>query len=253
MSLARRIIPVMLTADGNLVKGKQFNSQRVVGNVMQAAEIYQMRKVDELVILDVTATAKGCGPDVETIKALTEKCFMPIAAGGGVTCLEHVRELLANGADKVVIGTAAFNTVSLIRDAAKKFGSQAVVVAVDAIYDPNCSNWFLTTNCGDITHFYSPVQFAKDMEMYGAGELIVTNVMNDGMMQGYDLGLIRKIAKAVSIPVIANGGCGNYDHMHRALKAGASAVAAGAMFQWEDATPREAAEYLQGKGWEVRV
>lgn len=252
MSLARRIIPVMLTRDGLLVKGKQFNSQRAVGNVMQAAEIYQMRQVDELVVLDVGATARGY-PDVEMIKNLTERCFMPIAAGGGVNCLEHVRELLANGADKVVIGTAAFKTASLVRDAAKKFGSQAIVVAVDTIYDPNCSNWFLTTNCGAETHFYSPVQFAKDMEFHGAGELIVTNVLNDGMMKGYDLGLIRKIAKAVSIPVIANGGCGTYDHMDRALKAGASAVASGAMFQFLDLTPAGAAEYLADKGWEVRL
>jgi cyclase len=252
MSLARRIIPVMLTRDGFLVKGKQFNSQRAVGNVMQAAEIYQMRQVDELVVLDVGATARG-EPDAGMIKELTEKCFMPIAAGGGVNCMEHVRKLLANGADKVVIGTAAYKQPHLIRDAARKFGNQAVVVAVDAVYDENCSNWFLTTNCGAETHFYSPVQFARDMEMQGAGELIVTNINNDGMMQGYDLALVRKIAKAVNIPVIANGGCGTYDHMDRALKAGASAVAAGAMFQWTEATPYEAAEYLHGKGWEVRL
>jgi len=251
MSLARRIIPVMLTREGLLVKGKQFNSQRVVGNVRQSAEIYQMREVDELVILDVTATARGQGPDVDTIKELTESCFMPIAAGGGVSSLDHVRELLANGADKVVIGTAAVKEPKLVKMASEKFGAQAIVVAIDAKFEDG--NWFITTDCGQETHFYSPLAFAKDMEFYGAGELIVTNVMNDGMMQGYDLGLIRNIARIVRIPVVANGGCGTYDHMDRALRAGASAVAAGAMFQWTDATPYEAGEYLASKGWEVRI
>lgn len=251
MSLARRIIPVMLTRGGKLVKGQQFCSNRVVGNVRQAAEIHQMREVDELVILDVEATARGLGPDVKTIKELTESCFMPIAAGGGVSSMDHIHDLLANGADKVVIGTAAFNDPKLIKEASAKFGAQAIVVSVDAKFEDG--HWFLTTDCGKETHFYSPVAFAMHMELHGAGELLVTSVTNDGMMQGYDLGLIKRISQIVSIPVIANGGCGTYDHMHRALRAGASAVAAGAMFQWTEATPQGAAEYLHEKGWEVRL
>ena len=251
MGLARRIIPVLLARNKMLVKGKQFNSSRIVGNVQQAAEIHQAREVDEMLVLDVSATPRGSVPNYLLIKSLTEKCFMPIAVGGGITAPEHVRMLLANGADKVVISTAAYENPSLIRECAAKFGNQAIVIAIDVTYDVN--DWYVTTNCGGTVHMYSAVAFAKEMENCGAGELIVTGVKNDGMMGGYDLGILKKVAKAVNIPVIANGGCGSYDHMHRALQAGASAVAAGAFFQWADATPRGAAEYLAKKGWETRL
>lgn len=251
MGLAHRIIPVLLMRNGNLVKGKRFDSSRIVGNVHQAAAIYQARGVDELMVIDVGATFNGKGPNFAVIRELTDKCFMPITVGGGITCCDHVRGLLNNGADKVIVGTAAYDDGSMVTRIANKFGSQAISVAVDVLYEGG--NWSIVTHCGTRPHFYSPVAFAKEMEDRGAGELIVTAIRNDGMMAGYDLGLIRKIAKEVSIPVIANGGCGTYEHMHRALKAGASAVAAGAMFQWTDATPREAAKYLVAKGWEVRL
>ena len=251
MGLAHRVIPVLLSRGSYLVKGKQFNSYRVVGNVYQAAEIHQARGVDELMIIDVAATICGTEPDYDMIRELTSKCFMPITVGGGVRTIEHIRNLLANGADKVLIGTAALDNRDLIKEAAEKFGSQAIVIAIDVVYEK--PNWFVTTYCGRRRHFYSPVAYAKELELWGAGELVVTSVLNDGMMDGYDLGIIRKIAKAVNIPVVANGGAGNYDHMARALKAGASAVAAGAMFQWTDATPRGASEYLAKKGWEVRL
>lgn len=251
MSLTKRIIPVLLTRDGMLVKGKQFNSARVVGNVQQAAEIHQAREVDEMLVLDVGATRCHQTPDYGMVKRLTEKCFMPIAVGGGIRTIEHVRALLANGADKVVLGTVAMDDPKLIRTLADKFGSQAVVVAIDAVCEGN--GWCITSRCGSETHFYSAVAFAKAMERAGAGELIVTNIKNDGMLRGYDIGLIKAIAKEVNIPVIANGGCGSYEHMHRALAAGASAVAAGAFFQWSDCTPLGAAQYLADKGWEVRL
>lgn len=251
MGLAHRIIPVLLKRGSYLVKGKQFDSSRVVGNVYQAAEIHQARGVDELIIIDVAATMQGFEPDYEAVRELTKKCFMPITVGGGIKTIDHVRKLLASGADKVVIGTGVFDDHTLIQKCARKFGSQAVVVAVDAMYDGY--NWQITSHCGSRTHFYSAAAFALDMQNVGAGELIVTGIKNDGMMQGYDLALIRKIAKAVDIPVIANGGAGDYHHMHMALKAGASAVAAGAMFQWTEATPHGAAEYLTKKGWEIRL
>lgn len=251
MSLAHRIIPVLLTRSGMLVKGKQFNSSRIVGNVQQAAEVYQAREVDELVVLDVGVTLTCRQPDCEMVKNLTQGCFMPVAVGGGIRNIEQIRQMLANGADKVVIGTAAIEDPELVKMASRHFGNQAIVVAIDALYDT--SNWFVTSRCGTRTHFYGAAAFARDMEEAGAGEIMLTNVKNDGMMEGYDIGLIKKVAKEVSIPVIANGGCGTYEHMHRALSAGASAVAAGAMFQWTDNTPQGAAEYLAKKGWEVRL
>lgn len=251
MALAHRIIPVLLARGQMLVKGKQYNSGRIIGNVQQAAEINQARGVDEMVVLDVAATLRRSIPDYELIRNLTAKCFMPIAAGGGVTSVEQVRLLLANGADKVVIGTAAMETPELISQCAQRFGSQAVVVSVDVVHDVN--NWYVATRCGSQVYFQSAVSFAKEMEARGAGEILLNSVKNDGMLCGYDIGIIRKVAKALSIPVIASGGCGSYEHMHRALTAGACAVAAGSFFQWTDATPRGAAEYLAKKGWVTRL
>lgn len=251
MSLAHRIIPVLLMRSGQLVKGKLFDSSRVVGNVQQAAEIHQARGVDELLVLDVQATLKGYQPDLAAIKKLTEKCFMPITYGGGITTVGQVREVLASGADKVVIGTAAYEDPALITRCANKFGSQAICVSVDCDFDGH--GWFISTRCGTVKHFFSPLAFAEDAARRGAGEIIVNAIKNDGMMCGYDLAIIRKIARAVDVPVIACGGCGSYEHMHKALQAGASAVAAGAMFQFLDLTPHGAAEYLATKGWEVRL
>lgn len=251
MSLAHRVIPVLLTRHGHLVKGKQFDSTRVVGNALQAAEVHQMRGADELIVLDVAATPEGRGPDIAAMARLTECCFMPVSVGGGVTKVEHVRQLLANGADKVVIGTAAIENPDLIEECAGKFGSQAIVVALDAFRIT--SSWGLTVKCGSLPLETKAKNFAALMERRGAGELMVTNISRDGMMVGYDLTLIRCIAKAVGIPVVANGGCGSYQHMHLALKAGASAVAAGAMFQWGDETPKGASQYLAKKGWVTRL
>lgn len=251
MSLAHRVIPVLLMRNGMLVKGKKYDSSRIVGNVMQSALIHQAREVDELMVIDVGATQNRHEPDYEMIRKLTARCFMPITVGGGIRSLDHVRQLLANGADKVLIGTFALQEPEFITACAKKFGSQAVVVSVDAVYET--SNWYVTSHNGKFKQFYGAAAFAKDMETRGAGELLLNAVNNDGMMAGYDIALTRKVAKNVDIPVIANCGCGSYEHMRKAINAGASAVAAGAFFQWTDATPHGACEYLAKKGLEVRL
>jgi imidazole glycerol-phosphate synthase subunit HisF len=232
--LAKRIIPVLLARDGNLVKGTQFDSRRVVGNALQAARVHAARGVDELIVLDVGATSAGRGPDIEWMRKLTEDCFIPVTVGGGVSKVDQVRELLANGADKVVIGVANAFDKELIRRCADKFGSQAVVAVINHMERESSYE-------------------ARMLEWQGAGEILLNSVMRDGMMAGYDLDTIQTVASAVKIPVIACGGAGNYRHMHLALRRGADAVAAGAMFQWTDATPKGAAEYLSKKGWEVRL
>jgi cyclase len=248
MPLAKRIIPTLLARGDKLVKGIRFDSTRIVGHVQQAVEIYQVRGVDELVILDVAATREGRGPDINLVKRLAENCFMPLAIGGGVCTLHDIHALLNAGADKVMIGTAALNDPKLIYDAAKRFGSQAIVVSIDVGRDKR-----VTSHYGTVTHTHpTPVEYAKFLETQGAGEILLQAVERDGTMQGYDLTLIREISGAVSLPVIASCGCGTYEHMHEAIQAGADAVAAGAMFQWADATPGEAAEYLAKKGIEVR-
>lgn len=235
--LAKRIIPTLLYRHGNLVKGVMFDSTRIVGNVYQAAAIHQARGVDELIVLDVAASKEGRGPDIEAMRKLTEGCFMPITIGGGISTVEHVRQLIANGADKVVINTHANPT--LIAEAADKFGSQAIVVSVDL--EPEIQRgWVIKV-------------MVKDMIDAGAGEIMVGNPERDGTLSGYDIPLIRHICEISPVPVIATHGCGRYEHMLAAIKAGADAVAAGAMFQWTDATPRGAAEYLHEHGIEVRL
>ena len=251
MSLAKRVIPLLLMRHGHLVKGKQFDSQRIVGNAQQAAEVYQARGVDELIVLDVAATGEKRGPDFLAMMRLTEVCFMPVAVGGGITTVQQVRDLLANGADKVVIGSAAVENPDLIKACADKFGSQAIVVAVDTVRSR--SGWVVVAECGTKRLKLDAEDFAESMNAAGAGELIATNVDRDGTMRGYDVELIEALSAVTNIPVIASGGCGSYAHMHQAIKAGASAVAAGAMFQWTDSTPFGAAKYLAKRGWETRI
>lgn len=249
--LATRIIPVLLTAHDRLVKGECFDSARVVGHAQQAAEVHQARSVDELILLDVRATLDNRGPNIQAIERLASTCFMPLTVGGGVTSLQHIRDLLHHGADKVSIGTAAWYDPQLIYEASQRFGAQAVVVSVDTVQRGN--TWHLTTHCATRYLDADAVRHAVNMAKLGAGELLLNSVDRDGTMRGYDLGFIKQVAANVDIPVVACGGCGSYEHMLEAIEAGASAVAAGAFFQWTDATPKEAARWLASKGVETRI
>lgn len=249
MPLATRIIPVLLADGSKLVKGVGFDSQRVVGHVQQAARIHQARGVDELVILDVAATRAGRGPDFAFIERLTEGCFMPITVGGGVRSIDDIRGLLNAGADKVAICTAALHDPDFLRAASYRFGAQALMVSVDVAGD--C----VTSHSGTKRHpeVGSVVAYARQLEALGAGEILLNSVDRDGTMVGCDLDLIRAVAHAVDIPVVACGGAGSYAHMLGAVRAGASAVAAGAMFQFLDCTPRGAARFLSDNGVTARL
>ena len=244
MPLAKRIIPTLLVRGRQLVKGVAFNSWRSVGHVQQSVRIHQARGVDELVLLDISATVEGRGPDLKLVEELTRDCFMPLAVGGGVKSVDDVRALLKAGADKVVIGEGACIAVQL---ASAAVGAQAIVVSIDVDARGKVA-WI-----GHTPTNLSPVEFAQKMQKEGAGEILITSIEREGAMQGYDLDLIRAVSKAVTIPVIAHGGCGSYRDMLLAIEAGADAVAAGAMFQFTDATPRGAAEYLAKHGIEVRL
>ena len=255
MPLAKRIVPVLLVRGRQLVKGQKFNSWRSVGHAMQAARIHGARAVDELVILDISATAEGRGPDLKMIEELSKDLFCPLSVGGGVRTVQDVKDLLRAGADKVVVCTAAQELGLLgdrqewkIRAMADAVGSQAIVAAID-VKDGKVwtnSGTVLSDECG------VPGNAALLVE-YGAGEILLTSIEREGTMQGYDLDLIRSVSRAVSIPVIAHGGAGTYHHMLEAIDAGAAAVAAGAMFQFTDQTPRGAAEYLAKHGVETRL
>lgn len=240
--LATRIIPLLLNKRGALVKGRGFNKSRVVGHTLQAIRVFQARNVDELILLDVS----GDSLDVGLTEAFASDCFMPLTVGGGVRTLDDFAAMIANGADKVAINTAAIETPELITEASRKFGSQAVTVSIDV---RNGTVWI---NAGRRDTGRSPVDVARSVEALGAGEILVNRIERDGTLQGYDLDLVRSVAGSVSIPVVAAGGAGSYEHLKQGLEAGAHAVAAGAMWTFTDATPQGAAEYLAQHGFAVR-
>ena len=244
--LATRIIPTVLSKNLALVKGQAFESDRVCGHALQASRIHGARGVDELILLDVAATPENREPDYAMVEALSEKCFIPLSVGGGIREMKHIKGLLNAGADKVVIGTAAIENPEFIRRAADHYGRQAICVAIDV------KHGHVWSNCGRVPTVLQPENWAYACEQLGAGELMVTAIERDGTMQGYDIELIRKVSMTVSVPVIASGGAGSYEDFYKAIGAGASAVAAGALFQFTDATPQEAAIYLENRGVEVR-
>lgn len=253
MVLAHRIIPIVLYRGEDVVKGAKFDSWRSIGHVRQAVRLYNMREVDELVCLDIGATKDGTGPNFELIRDLATDMYSPLTVGGGMSTLEHFRLALENGADKIAINSHA--SVGLIESAAKRFGSQAVVVSIDAKRSSHFAgfiNWNAMSHCGREYFCHSVVSWAKAVENYGAGEIILGSVERDGTMDGYDLDLIKVVSSAVRIPVVAVGGAGNYGHLVEAINAGAHAVGAGAMFAFTDATPSGAAEYMHERGIPVR-
>ncbi|GIK39315.1 MAG: imidazole glycerol phosphate synthase subunit HisF [Chloroflexota bacterium] len=248
-----RVMPTLLFKDVGLVKGISFESWRRVGSAMQAIKVYNMREVDELVFLDITATRDNRPPDYETVDELADECFMPMTVGGGVKTLEHVRHLLQVGADKIAINTAAVEKPELIRQAADQFGSQCVVVSIDARRHPH-GNYEVYTHAGTLATGKDPVALAQEVEALGAGEILLTSVGRDGTMTGYDIELTRRVCEAVSVPVIASGGASNYQDMVQVLREGkASAVAAASIFHFTQQTPLEAKHYLHEQGFRVRL
>jgi imidazole glycerol-phosphate synthase subunit HisF len=248
-----RVMPTLLHRDVGLVKGVGFDSWRRVGTAMQAIKVYNMREVDEMVFLDVTATIERRPPDFRLVDDLADECFMPLTVGGGIRNLEDVRTLLQVGADKVAVNTAAVETPHLVRQIADHFGSQCVVVSIDVRRHPD-DRLEVFTRSGTTPSGHHPVEFAKDMERLGAGEILLTSVERDGRMSGYDIDLIRRVSDAVRIPVIASGGAGSYADMAAALRDGkASALAAASIFHFTQQTPLEAKRFLHREGFHVRL
>ena len=247
-----RVIPTLLYKDFGLVKGKRFDSRRAVGSAMQAIKVYELRGVDELVFLDVTATLQGRSPDVELIDDLADDCFMPLTVGGGVRTADDVGALLSVGADKVCLGTAAIEDPELVRQASTRFGAQCLVVSLDVrrAEDGAATVW-LRSGTADTGR--EPVEVASELQALGAGEILVQSIDRDGMMNGYDVDLVRAISEVVTVPVIASGGCGSYEDMAQVvLDGGASAVAAASIFHFTEQTPAEAKQHLAARGVAVR-
>jgi cyclase len=247
-----RLIPTLLMRGVNLVKGERFDSWRSVGAPMQAVKVYNLREVDELILLDIAATPENSGPNVDMVETLASECFVPLTVGGGIRDAETVRSLLHAGADKVSINTAAYRDTKLVSILADRFGSQCVVASIDyrlTPMGPRCANL-----CGsELTHLH-PVDWALEIERRGAGEILLTNIDRDGTLEGYDLVVLREVCAAVSIPIIASGGAKDFEDMKLAVQyAGASAVAASALFLFTQATPLEAKAHLAAAGVPVRT
>lgn len=250
--LKTRIIPTMLWKNHGLVKGVGFNSWRRTGTLLPALKVYNTRQVDELILVDITATSEGRPPDFEMISEVSAECFVPFTVGGGVSDIGHVKDLLRAGADKVCINSAAYTNPDLIRTASRRFGSQCIVASIDAKLNP-LNGYTCFSHSGTKSTGLDLAEWAKELEKLGAGEILITSIDRDGSMQGYDFEMIRTVTKSVSIPVIASGGAGDYSHFLAAIRdAGASAVAAASIFHFTQQTPLEAKTYLGSHGVLVR-
>lgn len=247
-----RVIPTLLWKDFGLVKGIGFDSWRRVGPVLPAIKVYNSRDVDELILVDITASIEGNPPDHDSVSDFSEECAVPFTVGGGITNLEQIVALLHAGADKIAVNTIAYSNPNLIDTAANRFGAQCVVASIDAkrLADGSyrCFSHSATIDAGR-----TPAEWAKELASRGAGEILLTSIDRDGTMLGYDLELVEQVASAVDIPVIASGGAGNYQHMIEVAKnAGASAVAAASIFHFTEQTPSGAKNAMQAAGIPVR-
>ena len=246
--LKTRIIPTLLIKNFGLVKGVGFDSWRHIGAILPAVKVYNRRQVDELIVLNISARSAGQGPDFDEVHNFASECFIPLTVGGGISKIEDVQALLRAGADKVSINTACYETPDLIDAIAHKFGNQCIVASIDAYKNTN-GTYVCVSNSGTKEQDVSPVDWAREMESRGAGEILITSIKNDGTMQGYDVDLIRSVSESVSIPVIASGGAGNYEDMYQAIEQGkAQAISAASMFHFTEQTPLEAKRYLSKKG-----
>ena len=251
----KRIIPCLDVHNGRVVKGVNFVNLQDAGDPVEIAAAYDKAGADELVFLDITASSDARETVVDMVRRVAETVFIPFTVGGGIRTVEDFRRLLREGADKISINSSAINRPELVREAAEKFGSQCVVVAIDAKRRADGSGWNIYKNGGRIDMGIDAVEWAKKVEALGAGEILLTSMDCDGTKAGYDLELTRAIAENVSIPVIASGGAGNLEHYYEALseEGKADAALAASLFHYKELEIREVKEYLREKGVSVRL
>jgi cyclase len=257
MGLAKRIIPCLDVDKGRVVKGVKFESIRDAGDPVEVAKRYNDEGADEITFLDITASHEGRDTTLHTVEKMASQVFSPLTVGGGVRTLQDIRNLLNAGADKVSINSAAVHNPEFVREAADRFGSQCIVVAIDAKKvsaesEPN--RWEIFTHGGRKPTGIDAIQWAKRMTDYGAGEILLTSMDKDGTKNGFDIAVTRAIADAVPVPVIASGGVGTLQHLvNGVLQGGADAVLAASIFHFAEYTIREAKEYMIAAGIEMRL
>jgi len=253
MSLATRVIPCLDVDSGRVVKGVKFVNIKDAGDPVEIARRYDKQGADEITFLDITASIDGRDTIVHVVEAVAEQVFIPLTVGGGIRSLDDIRIMLRAGADKVSLNTAATNNPILVKNAADKFGSQCIVVAMDA-RQVGTDRWEIFTHGGRNATGIDVVAWAKKMESYGAGEILLTSMDRDGTRDGYDLRLTKAVADAVSIPLIASGGVGELQHLVEGVKEGhASAVLAASIFHFAEHTVADAKMLMQNQGIVVRI
>ncbi len=249
----KRIIPCLDVKDGRVVKGVNFVDLKDAGDPVEIAAAYDKAGADEVVFLDITASSDNRGTVVDMVRRVAEKVFIPFTVGGGIRSVEDFRALLREGADKISINSAAINRPDLISEAADKFGSQCVVVAIDAKRREDGSGWNIYKNGGRVDVGIDAVEWAVKVQQLGAGEILLTSMDCDGTKAGYDLELTKQIAEHVSIPVIASGGAGTKEHFYEALTEGrADAALAASLFHYKELEIMNLKDYLAEKGVSVR-
>ena len=251
--LKKRIIPCLDVKDGRVVKGINFVNLKDAGDPVEQAKIYDKGGADEICFLDITASNENRKILLNKVSETAKSCFVPLTVGGGVSSLDDIKNLLLAGADKVSINTAAVKNYNFIRESSIRFGSQCIVIAIDAKKIAN-NKWEVFTHGGRNSTGIDAIEYAKIIEKNGAGEILLTSMDKDGTKTGYDLELTRAIASLVSIPVIASGGVGSLDHLYEGFKTGlASAVLAASIFHYGDFSIKDAKNYLSEKGIPIRL
>ncbi len=252
-----RVIPCLDVKDGRVVKGVNFVDLRDAGDPVEAAVAYDAAGADELCFLDITASHENRGIILDVVRRTAEACFMPLTVGGGVRTIEDIRLLLASGADKVSINTAAVKDRAFVRQAAEKFGDQCIVVAIDAkaVSEPGeTQRWEIFTHGGRNPTGLDAVGYAREVVSLGAGEILLTSMDRDGTRRGFDIALTRAVADAVPVPVIASGGVGGLQHLVEGIRDGhATAVLAASIFHFGEHTIREAKDFMAHAGLPVRL
>ncbi len=255
--LAKRVVPCLDVKDGRVVKGVRFVDLRDAGDPVEAALAYDAQGADELVFLDITASHEARDTMLDVVRRTAEGIYMPLTVGGGIRTVEDVRRLLRAGADKISLNTAALERPTVIREAVERFGSQCIVVAIDARREPGRPDepprWGVYTHGGRRPAGRDAIEWAREAVALGAGEILLTSMDRDGTKDGYDLELTRAVSQSVSVPVIASGGAGSLEHLYEGLVDGcADAALAASIFHFGTHTIAEAKAYLRGRGVEVR-